>query len=125
MLGGAPGRLSIAGSNAISEATPEQEPRAASAAPDAAQAAWDAARVRALRSHLGESQQELAERLDTRQQTVSEWETGNARPRRMSRRLLHLVAEETGFYDASGGSQDREGSEAGTPAPEDGEQVTP
>ncbi len=62
--------------------------------------AWDAERVRALRSHLGASQQELAERLGTRQQTVSEWETAHSAPRRMSRRLLALVAEEAGFYDA-------------------------
>ncbi len=62
--------------------------------------AWDAVRVRALRSHLDASQQELAERLGTRQQTVSEWETAHSAPRRMSRRLLTLVAEEAGFYDA-------------------------
>jgi len=60
---------------------------------------WDAARVRSLRTHLGETQAELAERLGTRQQTVSEWETGASRPRRMSGRLLHLVAEESGFYE--------------------------
>lgn len=62
---------------------------------------WDATRVRALRDWLDDSQTELADRLGTRQQTVSEWETGSSQPRRMSRRLLHLVAEESGFYDAS------------------------
>jgi hypothetical protein len=61
---------------------------------------WDAVRVRHLRRFLGASQAELAERLGTRQQTVSEWETGGSRPRRMSRRLLHLVAETSGYYDA-------------------------
>lgn len=61
---------------------------------------WDAERVRSLREHLGASQQELASRLGTRQQTVSEWETAGSRPRRMSRRLLQLVADEAGFYDA-------------------------
>ena len=59
---------------------------------------WDADRVRALRDWLDDSQTDLAERLGTRQQTVSEWETGASRPRRMSRRLLQIVAEETGFY---------------------------
>ncbi|MSQ41745.1 MAG: helix-turn-helix domain-containing protein [Dehalococcoidia bacterium] len=59
---------------------------------------WGAERVRALRRHLAASQAELGERLGTRQQTVSEWETGSSRPRRMSRRLLQLVAEESGFY---------------------------
>ncbi len=61
---------------------------------------WDAEAVRRLRDHLHATQAELADRLGTRQQTVSEWETGASTPRRMSRRLLHLVAEESGFYDA-------------------------
>lgn len=65
--------------------------------------AWDAGGVRRLRGYLQASQAELADRLGTRQQTVSEWETGVSRPRRMSRRLLRLVAEESGFYDASAG----------------------
>lgn len=59
---------------------------------------WDAEGVRRLRTHLGETQAGLADRLGTRQQTVSEWETGASTPRRMSRRLLHLVAEASGFY---------------------------
>jgi DNA-binding transcriptional regulator YiaG len=63
-------------------------------------ARWDSERVRRLRDHLDETQGALAERLGTRQQTVSEWETGSSNPRRMSRRLLHLVAEESGFYAA-------------------------
>ncbi|MDO9445941.1 MAG: helix-turn-helix domain-containing protein [Dehalococcoidia bacterium] len=59
---------------------------------------WGAEGVRRLRTHLGETQAGLADRLGTRQQTVSEWETGASTPRRMSRRLLHLVAEASGFY---------------------------
>ena len=59
---------------------------------------WDGARVRRLRGHLRATQAQFAARLGTRQQTVSEWETGSSRPRGMSRRLLHLVAEEAGFY---------------------------
>ena len=61
-------------------------------------AGWDAAAVRRLRAHLGLSQAGLAERIGTRQQTISEWETGARAPRRMSRRLLHLVAEASGLY---------------------------
>lgn len=64
--------------------------------------AWDGERVLRLRRHLGLSQAEMAGRLGTRQQTISEWETGASRPQRMSRRLLHLVAEASGFYDAGG-----------------------
>ena len=59
--------------------------------------AWDAEQVRALRQHLGLTQQELAEELNIRQQTVSEWETGQYRPRGASERLLSLVAERAGF----------------------------
>jgi transcriptional regulator with XRE-family HTH domain len=61
---------------------------------------WDAERVRALRAWLDDSQATLADRIGTRQQTVSEWETGSSAPRRMSRRLLRMVAEDSGFYDA-------------------------
>lgn len=66
---------------------------------DGAWDVWDAEAVRALRARLGLTQAELAERLGTRQQTVSEWETGASTPRRMSRRLLRMVAEESGVYE--------------------------
>ena len=59
---------------------------------------WEGARVRALRGHLGETQAAFADRLGTNQQTVSEWERGARRPRRMARRLLHLVAEQAAYY---------------------------
>jgi len=67
-----------------------------------APSAWDGDHVRRLRGYLGDTQSEFAERLGTRQQTVSEWETGTSRPRRMARRLLHLLAEERGYYSADG-----------------------
>jgi DNA-binding transcriptional regulator YiaG len=64
-------------------------------------ATWDAGRVRALRRHLKLTQQEMAREMGTRQQTISEWETGLYRPRGLSERLLSLVAERAGFeYDA-------------------------
>lgn len=63
---------------------------------------WASGRgVRRLRRHLGETQAAFADRLGTNQQTVSEWERGARRPRRMARRLLHLVAEQAGYYDAT------------------------
>ena len=66
-------------------------------------AVWDAGRVKALRRHLGLSQEQLAQEMGTRQQTISEWETGLYRPRGLSERLLSLVAERAGFdYDAGG-----------------------
>jgi DNA-binding transcriptional regulator YiaG len=64
---------------------------------------WDAARVRALRRHLGLTQQELAGELGMRQQTVSEWETSLYHPRGASLRLLALIAERAGFaYSTEG-----------------------
>ena len=73
---------------------------------------WNAGQVRALRQHLRLSQRELAEELGTRQQTISEWETGLYQPRGTSARLLALVAERAGFeYEAGQGP-------AGTQNPE-------
>ena len=67
---------------------------------------WDGNRVQALRQHLGLTQQELSERLGTRQQTISEWETGMYQPRGTSSRLLSMVAEQAGFrYDADSPSE--------------------
>lgn len=67
--------------------------------------AWDAGAVLALRRYLGLSQGALAGELGTRQQTVSEWETGRYRPRGASARMLSVVAERAGFrYDAGGGA---------------------
>lgn len=68
---------------------------------------WDADGVRALRRHLKLTQEEMARELGTRQQTVSEWETGMYRPRGISERLLSLIAERAGFrYDARQGEED-------------------
>ncbi len=72
---------------------------------------WDGGRVRALRGRLGMTQQELAGELGTRQQTISEWETGMYRPRGASATLLNIVAERAGFrYRADSGAK---GSEEG------------
>ena len=58
---------------------------------------WDARSVHALRSHLSLTQERLAEEMGTRQQTISEWETGQYQPRGASARLLTLIAERAGF----------------------------
>jgi DNA-binding transcriptional regulator YiaG len=71
--------------------------------------AWDAAGVHALRRHLGLTQQELADELGTRQQTISEWERGLYRPRGASARLLTLVAERASFsYQTKAAEGDEE-----------------
>jgi putative transcriptional regulator len=58
---------------------------------------WDAPQVRALRQHLGLTQEQMAAELGARQQTISEWETGRYQPRGTSARLLALIAERGGF----------------------------
>lgn len=58
---------------------------------------WDSHSIRALRSHLNLTQAELAEELGTRQQTISEWETGEYEPRGVSVRMLSIVADRSGF----------------------------
>lgn len=62
---------------------------------------WDKKRIQALRRHLGLTQQEMAQQLGTRQQTISEWETGMYQPRGASATLLSVVAEKARFkYEA-------------------------
>ena len=41
---------------------------------------WNAETVRALKAHLGLTQQQLLGELGTRQQTISEWERGMYHP---------------------------------------------
>ncbi len=70
--------------------------------PKAGRKKWDSCRVQALRKHLGLTQQELSEKLGTRQQTISEWEVGIYAPRGASATLLSMVADQARFkYDAS------------------------
>ena len=62
---------------------------------------WDSERIQALRHHLRLTQRELADTLGTRQQTISEWETGMYKPRGASATLLSIIAERAKFvYEA-------------------------
>ncbi|RME47075.1 MAG: helix-turn-helix domain-containing protein [Chloroflexi bacterium] len=70
---------------------------------------WNAETIRALRQHMGLTQKEFASRLNMRQQTISEWETGLYKPRGGSIALLNMVAERAGFYKAIAESADQEG----------------
>ena len=63
---------------------------------------WDSKHIRALRNHLGLTQREMADRLGTRQQTISEWELGLYRPRGTSSTLLSIVAEQARFKYKAG-----------------------
>ena len=71
--------------------------------------------MRALRRHLRLSQDGLAAQLGTRQQTVSEWETGRYRPRGASATLLSMIAEraEFGYEVENAKSEKRKTDEGG------------
>jgi DNA-binding transcriptional regulator YiaG len=58
---------------------------------------WNADTIKALRRHMGLTQKEMSEELGTRQQTISEWETGMYKPRGATRTLLSIIAERAGF----------------------------
>jgi transcriptional regulator with XRE-family HTH domain len=60
------------------------------------------------------SQWELAEQLGTRQQTVSEWETGRYRPRGASATLLGMIAERAEFEYGTRGEESAGNKEQGT-----------
>lgn len=62
---------------------------------------WDKQHIQALRQHIGLTQQAMAAQMGTRQQTISDWETGMYQPRGASATLLFMIAEKSGFkYDA-------------------------
>jgi len=66
------------------------------------QSNWDKKKVKELRRHLGLTQAKMAEKMGTRQQTISEWELGLYRPRGASSTLLSIVADQSGFrYNAN------------------------
>ncbi len=58
---------------------------------------WNAETVKSLREFMGLTQQQFADELGVRQQTVSEWEVGKYTPRRSMAKYLSLVAERAGF----------------------------
>ena len=63
---------------------------------------WTAERIAALRAELGLTQAAMAAELGVRQQTISEWETGQYEPRGASVRMLGLLAEGRSAYDTGG-----------------------
>jgi DNA-binding transcriptional regulator YiaG len=50
---------------------------------------------------MGMTQQEMADELGVRQQTISEWEVGVYIPRRSTQKYLSLIAERVGFQYGS------------------------
>ncbi|MEN9934647.1 MAG: hypothetical protein RLZZ387_1226 [Chloroflexota bacterium] len=68
---------------------------------------WRPEMIKALREHMGLTQRELADQLEVRQQTISEWETGLHTPHRSTQKTLSMVAERAGFqYVESNGVEE-------------------
>ena len=87
---------------------------------------WDAESIRALRKYMGMTQQQMSEELGTRQQTISEWETGMYRPRGGINWLLTLVAEQVGFeYQALAEGASSEEEEEGKETEEEEQEPEP
>lgn len=80
---------------------------------------WNAETVRALRKHMGLTQKQLAEQMNARQQTISEWETGMYKPRGTTVALLNIIAERAGFEYRT--ARDAEEEEAGTASEGEGQ----
>ena len=74
---------------------------------------WNANTIKALRRHMGLTQQQMSEELGTRQQTISEWETGMYKPRGATRTLLNIIAERAGFVYRLEEEEERDSKEAG------------
>jgi putative transcriptional regulator len=74
------------------------------------QYSWTPEAIRALREHMGLTQRELADELQVRQQTISEWETDAHTPHRSMQKTLAMVAERAGFNYADSLNQDEQAS---------------
>ena len=59
------------------------------------------------------TQEQLAEEMGTRQQTISEWERELYRPRGASAKMLSLIAERAGFSYQAGEVEQSEPVEEG------------
>ena len=58
---------------------------------------WNRQSIKALRHHLRLTQAKFGQELGTRQQTISEWETGMYEPRGTSVTILNIIAERSNF----------------------------
>ncbi|HJZ49769.1 MAG TPA: helix-turn-helix transcriptional regulator [Roseiflexaceae bacterium] len=58
---------------------------------------WSPSAIRALREHMNLTQREMADELEVRQQTISEWETNAHTPHRSMQKTLSMIAERVDF----------------------------
>lgn len=75
---------------------------------------WNSHRIKALREHLQLTQRQMADELQVRQQTISEWETGVHKPHRSTQKILSMVAERAGFEYQVGNEQTADDRDAET-----------
>jgi type I restriction enzyme M protein len=66
--------------------------------------------LRAIRSELGLTQEQLAERLGVSFATVNRWEGGGTKPQRAALAAIHMLAEEAGVSDEAGQAAESSGS---------------
>ena len=58
---------------------------------------WSPPAIRALREYMNLTQREMADELEVRQQTISEWETSAHTPHRSMQKTLSMIAERVEF----------------------------
>ena len=58
---------------------------------------WSPTAIRALREHMNLTQREMADELEVRQQTISEWETSAHIPHLSMQKTLSMIAERVEF----------------------------
>jgi putative transcriptional regulator len=58
---------------------------------------WSPTAIRALREFMHLTQREMADELEVRQQTISEWETNAHIPHRSMQKTLSMIAERVEF----------------------------
>ena len=58
---------------------------------------WSPTAIRALREYMNLTQREMADELEVRQQTISEWETSAHTPHRSMQKTLSMIAERVEF----------------------------
>ena len=61
------------------------------------QYSWTPSAIRALREYMNLTQREMADELEVRQQTISEWETSAHTPHRSMQKTLSMIAERVEF----------------------------
>lgn len=69
---------------------------------------WTADAIRALREHMSLTQREMADELEVRQQTISEWETSLHTPHRSTQKVLSMIAERVEFKYEAGSITDNQ-----------------